>query len=287
MLINFGHESHARLLCNYLQSEGLSVAYRYQAGEYPHGIILLDASQQDKANRLIQAFLNNPQDKKYQQSAWQSGAAVKMRTQVDLSPQRAIQFCRQAPFTSIILALCSLFYITASLGWFMQVNNFLAFQPIPILIETHQWWRLFSPTLLHFSILHIVFNLLWWGMLGQKIEQRFGSLALFILYFFSGIISNYGQFLASGIHFGGLSGVVYAVLGFVWWIGWLRPDWKLGLPNSIVGFMLVWLVIGYADVLWVSMANTAHTLGLICGCAMAWLVSLLKTRPRTEPQKKS
>ena len=49
----------------------------------------------------------------------------------------------------------------------------------------------------------------------------------------------------------------------------------LQLPNAIVGFMLVWLVLGYADILWVNMANAAHTAGLITGCVMAALISLL------------
>ena len=46
------------------------------------------------------------------------------------------------------------------------------------------------------------------------------------------------------------------------------------LPRAIVGFMLVWLVIGYADVLWVNMANTAHLVGLISGCLLAALLAI-------------
>lgn len=109
-------------------------------------------------------------------------------------------------------------------------------------------------------------------MLGKDIEKTLGSGVLLTLLMISGVASNYGQFLVSGANFGGLSGVVYAVLGFVWWLGWLKPELGLSIPKAIVGFMLVWLLLGYADLLWVNMANTAHLIGLISGCMMARLL---------------
>ncbi|MEL7442340.1 MAG: rhomboid family intramembrane serine protease, partial [Pseudomonadota bacterium] len=117
-------------------------------------------------------------------------------------------------------------------------------------------------------------------MLGAKIERTLGMSMLLIVFLVSATISNAAQALFSDpvqgnlFLFGGLSGVVYAVMGFVWWLGWLRPSWGLSLPNSIVGFMLVWLVLGYADILWVNMANAAHTAGLISGCLLAGALSL-------------
>lgn len=153
-------------------------------------------------------------------------------------------------------------------------------QPFSVLAQNHEWWRLLGPAFIHFSALHIIFNLLWWGMLGAKIERTLGISMLLIVFLVSATISNAAQALFSDpvqgnlFLFGGLSGVVYAVMGFVWWLGWLRPSWGLSLPNSIVGFMLVWLVIGYADILWVSMANAAHTAGLISGCLLAAILSL-------------
>ena len=117
-------------------------------------------------------------------------------------------------------------------------------------------------------------------MLGAKIERTLGISMLLIVFLVSATVSNAAQALFSDpvqgnlFLFGGLSGVVYAVMGFVWWLGWLRPIWGLSLPNSIVGFMLVWLVLGYAHILWVNMANAAHTAGLISGCLLAATLSL-------------
>ncbi|MDN4503007.1 rhomboid family intramembrane serine protease GlpG [Alteromonadaceae bacterium BrNp21-10] len=278
MLVGFEHEKHALLLKHFLNSHQVAVEIIPQQGQYAFAVTLNNADQQQLAEQLTQQFLQNPQDKKLQQSLWQSDAPIVSSSQasIGVSFAQVLGFIQHAPVTSAVLTACVVFYLASILGGWLEVIQLLSFQPLAQLQENHQWWRLISPTLLHFSILHIVFNVLWWGMLGSKIEQRFGSLALVILYCISGVFSNYGQYIDGGVHFGGLSGVVYAVLGFVWWIGWLRPQWGLGLPKQIVGFMLVWLVLGYVDVLWVNMANTAHSVGLISGCLLAWLVSFIR-----------
>ena len=111
-------------------------------------------------------------------------------------------------------------------------------------------------------------------MIGAQIEKKLGFSTIQMVFTLSAVASNVAQLLVSGPAFGGLSGVVYAVMGFVWWLGWLKPSWGLSLPTSIIGFMLIWLVLGYADILWVSMANTAHTVGLVSGCLLASLLSV-------------
>ena len=123
-------------------------------------------------------------------------------------------------------------------------------------------------------MVHFVFNLLWWCMLGGRIEHKLGTSFLILLFVITAVVSNLAQLIAAGPNFGGLSGVVYGVLGFVWFIGWLRPSWGIDLPKPVIGFMLLWLILGYADILWVNMANAAHTAGLVSGCAIAWFLHL-------------
>lgn len=276
ILISFAQEATARLLGNYLQQQNVKVEFLKIEGEYPFALQLQDQTQQQVATQLIDAFLQNPQASKYQESAWEHGKSVDVTlSKIPLSEY--LSTLKLTPLTSLVLTVCIVLHVAAMFGMQIEIFNFMQFRPPSELANSHQWWRLISPAFIHFSPLHLVFNVLWWWVLGIKIEKALGTSSLLLILMVTAIVSNYGQFLMSGANFGGLSGVVYGVMGFVWWIGWLRPSWGLSFPKSMVGFMLIWLVLGYADVLWVSVANTAHTLGLVSGCVLAVIWS--RARP--------
>ena len=174
--------------------------------------------------------------------------------------------------TLTVFVACWLIFLASLFGWenliFQQLHFFNPLSTERLIAEP---WRILGPALFHFSWLHIVFNTMWWWQLGGSIERIMGKGTLIQLFLVSAIVSNFGQFLVSGPNFGGLSGVVYGVVGYVWWAGWLAPKRGLQLSQSIVGFLLFWLVLGFVDVLPVNMANTAHLLGLVSGCFLAWL----------------
>ena len=79
----------------------------------------------------------------------------------------------------------------------------------------NQWWRLLTPMFLHFSFAHLAFNCLWIYVLGEKIERIDGQLIFILIIIFTGISSNLLQYLwTSSSLFGGLSGVIYGMLGY-------------------------------------------------------------------------
>ena len=126
--------------------------------------------------------------------------------------------------------------------------------------------------LLHFSLTHLVFNLAWWLYLGRQFEQRLGSATLLGITLFIALLSNAAQLIMVNPQFGGLSGVVYGLFGYFWITGIINPAQRLHISNGLAGFMLLWLVLGFFDVLWVSMANWAHLGGLVAGMFCAWLL---------------
>ncbi|MDY6974680.1 MAG: rhomboid family intramembrane serine protease GlpG [Pseudomonadota bacterium] len=278
-LIAFNQQSPAHLLANYLTSQQINANVVQHEKEF---VVVLDNSEHiDRAKVIAEDFLANPTNPKYQQAAWDSGKNVQLAPSGNgFALSKIMSDAVKAPFTSVVFVLCAAVYLLSLFGLFAPIAQHLLMQPFSVLAQNHEWWRLLGPAFIHFSALHIIFNLLWWGMLGAKIERTLGISMLLIVFLVSATISNAAQALFSDpvqgnlFLFGGLSGVVYAVMGFVWWLGWLRPSWGLSLPNSIVGFMLVWLVLGYADILWVNMANAAHTAGLISGCLLAATLSL-------------
>jgi GlpG protein len=181
--------------------------------------------------------------------------------------------------TLTVFALCWLVFIASLLGFARPTFELLHFYP-KLTIEAFfdSPLRLLGPALFHFSWLHIVFNTMWWWQLGGSVERTLGKGALINLFLITALVSNLGQFMVSGPNFGGLSGVVYGLVGYVWWYGWLAPEKGLMISKPIIGFLLFWLLLGYVDVLPVNMANTAHLLGLVSGCLLAAVNVLLMKR---------
>jgi GlpG protein len=239
-------------------------------------IVVLDPNDVQKAVKIAEDFVTNPNQAKYQQAAWEVGSSFAESKE---SPKRAaarnaglpawLQDLKSTPFMSLVLVICLGVFLLSYLGAFNVLSEALKIRSVDELLQTQQWWRLFTPAFLHFSVIHIIFNLIWWWVLGSQLERTFGSISLAVIFAIAAISSNVAQLLVSGPNFGGLSGVVYALFGYVWWIGLLRPKWGLGLPNNLVYFLLGWLALGYFDLLWVNMANEAHLFGLISGCLMA------------------
>lgn len=231
--------------------------------------------QQDKlaqAQVEFECFIKKPFDQKYQQAAWQRGETVPLnRNDSTLLASFKKSFLAHAGIvTLVVFALCWLVFLASSLGWARPLFTLLQFYPLFSLDAfISEPWRIIGPAFFHFSLLHIVFNTMWWWQLGGSIEQSLGKGMLINLLLISAIFSNLGQFLVSGANFGGLSGVVYALVGFVWWYGHLAPEKGLSLSKPIIGFLLFWLVLGFVDLLPVNVANTAHLLGLISGCLLA------------------
>lgn len=131
-----------------------------------------------------------------------------------------------------------------------------------------QVWRLITPIFIHLSILHILFNMMWFKDLGYIIEYKFGKKDLLTLIGISGITSNLLQYFVSGPMFGGMSGVLYAMLGFVWVYKKLHNDFDYSLPARDITIMIGWLLLCLTGLLG-PIANSAHAGGLFVGMLYA------------------
>ena len=137
-------------------------------------------------------------------------------------------------------------------------------------IVSQEWWRLISPTFLHFSFTHLIFNCLWIYILGSKIEIIDGRGIFLTLFLISGLSSNLGQYFITGDYlFGGLSGAVYGLLGYCFILDLDNRGQRYDLPNALYIFMFIWLLIGFTGMLKIfgfgNVANTAHLVGMIAG----------------------
>ena len=141
-----------------------------------------------------------------------------------------------------------------------------------------QIWRLLTPDLLHFGVTHLVFNAVMLWYLGSQIEVRDGRGHWVGLFIASSLVANITQFLLAGPLFGGLSGVVYGVLGYVWLSNQFRPRFQF--PPALMVVAMVWLIIGLTPftqvLIGANMANGAHIGGLIAGLGYALLLGLIR-----------
>ncbi|MFJ4456758.1 rhomboid family intramembrane serine protease [Pseudomonas sp. NPDC089392] len=202
---------------------------------------------------------------------------------------------RACKITTLTLLLCFIVAGLTSLGdnfttisWFTFLDfrvqgDYLYFTSLAQTLDQGQWWRLVSPMLLHFGVLHLAMNSLWYWELGKRIELRQGPWALLGLTLLFSLVSNLAQHYTSGPSlFGGLSGVLYGLLGHIWLYQWLAPNRFFNLPKGVLVMMLIWLVVCLTGVVGTlglgQIANAAHVGGLLIGCLTGLLGGALARR---------
>ncbi|WP_271411737.1 rhomboid family intramembrane serine protease [Pseudomonas sp. Q1-7] len=155
---------------------------------------------------------------------------------------------------------------------FQIEGDYIYFAPLAEGLAAGQWWRLVSPMLIHFGILHLAMNGMWFWELGRRIESRQGGFMLLLLTLGFSLVSDFAQYFSSGASlFGGLSGVLYGLLGHCWVFQRLAPCPAYRLPPGVMAMMLVWLLVCLSGLITAlgfgAIANGAHIGGLVAGCA--------------------
>ncbi len=254
----------------------------------------------DRAKGEFDAFVNNSADAKYVSAAQ---TAEHLRTKKEKEEQRrqknfvdvrtswAAVGQGSRPLTLAMVLISCLVYAAEFVGSSRVrepediAQNVRLLNPLritPVLVEEGQGfsrkglhevrqgqvWRLVTPIFIHFGLLHLVFNMFWLMDLGGMIEGRKGFWWLALLVLLTAIPSNLAQYYQSESPlFGGMSGVVYGLFGYVWMKGRYQPSEGIGVPPNTVWYMLAWLFICMTG--WVGpIANTAHVAGLLLGMAV-------------------
>ncbi len=137
-------------------------------------------------------------------------------------------------------------------------------------IMAGEWWRLFTPMLLHGSIFHIGFNMYALYVLGPGLERFYGGWRFLLLYIVSGFTGNVMSFMLSPYNSLGASTAIFGLLGAQGVFLYLHRDLfgdaaKRSLAN-IVFIAAVNLFIGLSP----GIDNWGHVGGLIGGTAFAW-----------------
>ncbi len=196
----------------------------------------------------------------------------------------------RTPVTLVLIALSIIgFYIGAIdprlEAWltffdFNTLGRFVFFR-----IPQGEYWRLLTPIFLHFSLMHIVFNMVWLWDLGRRVELRQGPWQLLLIVVLIGVGSNLTQAVFAGPNiFGGMSGVDYGLLGYCWLWGWLRKDPVLYVPKAVMIAMVAIMLLSMTGISEFmggpAVANAAHVGGLVMGLLLGGYVMLMTRKGR-------
>lgn len=183
------------------------------------------------------------------------------------------------PNTKFLIQLCVVIYVLS----FFKVGKPLydAMMINEEAVMRGQVWRLFTPALLHMSFLHILFNVMWLKDLGNALESSFGKYFFYKFILVTALISNLMQFATQGPSFGGMSGVIYGMLGFIWVYKNLNPTFQYSLPKADVYLMIFWFILCLVGVLSM-IANMAHAGGLVVGIMTAVFINFEFNKERVK-----
>lgn len=272
------NETEARQFGNFLYGKGIENQVD-PASESGWDIWVIDDSRLDEAATLFERFAAHPSDPMFVQGAGE-GARQRHRDEQTRAPKRARVVDSRTAFykppvgfgmlTMVLIVISVAVAIMTRLGEDSRIVGYLSisryFQGLPE-IRHGQIWRLFTPMFVHFGLLHIFFNMLWLRDLGSMVETRKGTGTLLALVLVISALSNVGQYLYSGPLFGGMSGVVYGLLGYVWMQGKFDPASGLELHPQTVTIMIIWFFLCLVGVI-PNVANVVHAVG--AGVGIAW-----------------
>ena len=162
-------------------------------------------------------------------------------------------------------------------------------------IARGQVWRPVTPIFLHFGLVHLLFNMMMLWQLGGTVEQRRGPWRFLLFVLGCAAASNLAQYyLGGGFYpggfwprpsplFGGMSGVIYGLFGYVWMKSRYDPGLGLWIGPRTVFYMIAWLFLCMTGLLG-PVANVAHVVGLIVGVVIGaaphlWRLARRGTRP--------
>jgi GlpG protein len=228
--------------------------------------------------------------------AWRAGEVrIELQRRAGSARPGLARVGLDCPVTLVLLLLSMAGFLLVYFNAPVSVLSALTFTPFSVsggdihFLPRHgEYWRFITPAFLHFGWLHIAFNSLWLWELGSKVERGVGSLHMLGLFLAIALLSNSAQYLFGGPSiFGGMSGVVYGLLGFSWVAARVQPRWDFEPNPAIMLFMVGWLVVcilGLVEALgFGAVANAAHVGGLLGGAVLGLLLGALSRGAGDKP----
>tara|TARA_R110002096_G_scaffold434832_1_gene658037 strand:+ start:15561 stop:16562 length:1002 start_codon:yes stop_codon:yes gene_type:complete len=269
LLAEYKTENEASALADFMEVEGIEVSLRSGA---QFAVWVIEDDEVERASELLAGFTPD---------ASLASKAAKIRKERELAakplpvalPKRSSGADSRGALTMVLIGISILVGLATKMGdRETELLHKLLVVPVfrqggELMVWTViQWdepWRLLTPMFIHFGLVHLAFNMMWLHRFGNQIEANHGIVRFILLICVAQIAGSLAQFSISGPFFGGMSGVNYALFGFVWMQSTYGKS-GYGIEPLTTKLLMGWLVI-CAFGLFGPVANACHAVGLITG----------------------
>jgi GlpG protein len=272
---DFKLEKEALVFWSFLSKEKIDSSLEEKEGEEGYEIWISDEDQINQASFHYQEFLKNHDDPKFKVKLKDKRKPESLPEskksgfkQYNLGNKWRSQEKSPGVVTLALIITSVAVFLISGMGKNTQIiGPFFISEEINGGLDeiiSGQFWRLITPIFLHFNLLHILFNCMWLHSLGSQIEKKKGTKFFITFILCTAIVSNLSQFLITGPAFGGMSGVVYGLFGYVWIKSRLDPGDGFYIDPVIAMIMLGFFLVCFTGAFG-GVANWAHAGGLIVG----------------------
>lgn len=294
----------AQTFVDYLVVRGVKSAAEKDADGW--SIWVYDEDQVPLARTEFEQFRQNPDDPQVAAAASQAAALRSNESQrareqksrvVDIRKRWQSPGSASLPLTMMLAVLCLGVSLLGDFGkQNHQIYDDLSFAsreswmttPLEQLntvkatfrdISQGEVWRLITPMFLHFSYTHLLFNTYSLIVLGGILEYRLGSWRTLQLVLLFSLLGNVAQAVMQGPNFGGFSGVIFGMFGYIWMKSRFDPEAGFYIsPMNVVATLILFFACMTGRM--GPIANWCHWGGLVTGIVCGYLPTMTAPRRR-------
>lgn len=139
-----------------------------------------------------------------------------------------------------------------------------------------EWWRFFSPMIVHIGFIHLLMNTFSLYLIGAEVERIYGNARFLFIYIFAGFAGTLGSFIMTPNLSAGASGAIFGCFGALLYFGIVYPKlFMRSMGSSVIVLIIINLVYGFTVS---GIDNAGHIGGLIGGFLAAGVVHLPKAK---------
>ncbi len=229
-----------------------------------YGVFVTNELDMARGKRELLRFTGSPFDNSFTKASWEQGKTLKNPKQIKSSFYLPMAFDITS-LTTIVEIICIVLFVLSFFdeAWIVQTFALSRQENFSNILD---YYKLLTPAFVHFGFMHIAFNLVMFEALGRPLEKTFGKTKLFSLIVSIALLSNVLQYCFMGNdygYFGGLSGVVYGIIGYCGVLS-KRDDLPSSfmIPAGLLTVSIVFILLGF---LFSGIANLCHLGGVVVG----------------------